>query len=327
MVPPNGPETTIKMTPRLSVVICTHNPRIDYLLSTLDGLSRQTLQKSEWEFLLVDNCSTPALAAEVDLVDLPYGRIIREEELGLTPARQRGFLEAQAELVLYVDDDSVLDEDYLSNVLCISGQWPRLGAWGAGELRGRFEIPPPEWMIPHLWVVTVHKVSEERWTSRADMDCFPPGAGLAVRKVAAQHYFDAIRSDPFRKSMDRRGNNLSSCGDMDLLWTLTEHGWGVGRFPCLKLDHLIAPRRLEIDYFERLVANQRCSNVLLQYLHGVRPVGRPESLLRRFSRWRYEQGLGSRERWLIQAERRGSLHAAKIINEIDLGNREVRQDL
>lgn len=311
----------------ISVVICTHNPRRDYLQATLDSLRRQTLPAADWEFLLVDNGSAPAIAGDVDLTGLPGARIIREEELGLTPARQRGLAEAKTDIVLYVDDDNVLDPDYLAHVTRIGREWPMLGAWGSGELRGVFETPPPAWMEPHLWYVTVHKVSEDRWTNRPDMSCFPPGAGLAVRKAAAQPYFAAVKQDAFRRSLDRRGNNLSSSGDMDLLWTMTEHHWGVGRFTCLKLNHLIAARRLEEAYFQRLISNQWCSNVLLKYLHGVREVAGRESPPRRFSRWRYERSLGERDRWLAQAERAGRLHAAAIIAEVERGNRSVRQEI
>ena len=311
----------------VSVIICTHNPRRDYLESTLDGLRAQHLSHSNWELVLVDNGSTPPLRAGLDLAGLPRARVVREEELGLTPARQRGLSEALFDVVLYVDDDNVLDADYLEEVVRIGQEWSKLGAWGAGELRGVFEQAPPDWMRAHLWYVTVHKVDEDRWTNRPDLSCFPPGAGLAVRKKAAQPYFDVVGEDAFRRSLDRRGSNLSSSGDMDLLWTLTESGWGVGRFTSLKLDHLISARRTEEGYFGKLVANQWCSNVLLKYLHGVREVCGGESLLRRFSRWRYERKLDARSRWLVKAERRGRLHASEIVKQIERGNRDVRQEL
>ena len=319
--------TACPSVPMISVVICTHNPRRDYLQASLDGLRKQTLPATDWEFLLVDNGSTPALGGEIDLSGLPAARIVREEELGLTPARQRGLAEARAEIVLYVDDDNVLDPDYLAHVARMGREWPMLGAWGSGELRGVFETPPPAWMEPHLWYVTVHRVEKDIWSNQPDMNCFPPGAGLAVRKAAAQPYFAAVKQDAFRRSLDRRGNNLSSSGDMDLLWTMTENGWGVGRFTGLKLQHLIAGRRLEEGYFQRLIANQWCSNVLLKYLHGVREVEGKESLLRRISRQRYERSLDERSRWLAQAERKGRLHAAEIIAEVEKGNRGVRQSI
>ena len=75
------------MTPsasaNISVVICTHNPRPDYLRRTLDALKTQTLPQEQWELLLVDNASEKALTGVWDLSWHPRARHIRENELGL----------------------------------------------------------------------------------------------------------------------------------------------------------------------------------------------------------------------------------------------------
>lgn len=311
----------------LTVIICTHNPRLDYLDQTLRGLRSQSLPLLEWELILIDNCSDEPLAEQIDLSWHPHGRLLREGELGLTPARLRALSEAQAEVVVFVDDDNFLERDYLKRCVEIGEQWPMLGAWGAGVLKGVFETEPPDWLEPYFWYFTVHRVDEDRWSNRPDLDCFPPGAGLAVRKEAVRPYVDVTQNDSFRRSLDRRGDSLSSSGDMDMLWIITESGWGVGRFTRLKLRHLIPSTRLEEDYIERLIANQWCSNVLLHYLHGRWEMPQPERTLRRLSRWRYERSLGLRERWAYRAERRGRQHAAEMIAELERGNREVQQTL
>ena len=46
----------------LSVIICTHNPRLDYLGRVLDALREQTLGKEQWELVVVDNASTSSLS-------------------------------------------------------------------------------------------------------------------------------------------------------------------------------------------------------------------------------------------------------------------------
>jgi glycosyltransferase involved in cell wall biosynthesis len=97
--------------PDVSVILCTHNPRDDYLGRVLIGLRSQTLSFQHWEFLLIDNASNEPLADRFDLDWHPNGRHIREDELGLTQARLRGSSEAVAELLLFVDDDNVLDPD------------------------------------------------------------------------------------------------------------------------------------------------------------------------------------------------------------------------
>src|ERR1700746_4111324 len=100
-----------------SVVICSHNPRPQYLRRVLDALRNQTLPKERWELLLVDNASTDSLATAWDLSWHRLGRHIRERELGIARARLRGIKATQTELIVFVDDDNVLAPDYLSEAI------------------------------------------------------------------------------------------------------------------------------------------------------------------------------------------------------------------
>ncbi len=67
---------------RVSVIICSHNPRREYLRRTLEALQAQTLSSTEWELLVIDNRSDPPLAASLELSWHPQSRVVREENLG-----------------------------------------------------------------------------------------------------------------------------------------------------------------------------------------------------------------------------------------------------
>lgn len=51
----------------LSVIICTHNSRTNYMRRVLDALDAQTLPKEQWELLLIDNASREKSANIWDL--------------------------------------------------------------------------------------------------------------------------------------------------------------------------------------------------------------------------------------------------------------------
>ena len=75
-------ETQTQMImPTLSVIICTHNPRLDYLRRVLAALQNQTLSSGEWELVMVDNASHTPLSGTIDLSWHPQGRVVREENL------------------------------------------------------------------------------------------------------------------------------------------------------------------------------------------------------------------------------------------------------
>src|SRR6266852_2942765 len=101
----------------LSVMICTHNPRSDYLRRCINALRGQTLPYDRWELVVVDNRSDELVADRIDLSWRPEARIVREETLGLTPARLRGIRETKGELLVFLDDANVLDTDFLETAL------------------------------------------------------------------------------------------------------------------------------------------------------------------------------------------------------------------
>jgi glycosyltransferase involved in cell wall biosynthesis len=302
---------------QISVVICTHNPRPDYLKRVLRALQQQTLGYDQWELLLVDNASNRPLSSEIDLCWHPQARIVSENQLGTSLARYRGFLEAKNDVIVWVDDDAVLASDYLWQAVHISQNWPMLGGWGAGELKGEFEITPPVWLKPFYWYFTVHQVNEDRWTNRPDLSAFPAGAGMVTRKKAALPYFEQLKTDLLRQSFGHRGQELASCEDQDMFWTMTENGWGVGRFTSLKLIHLIPAFRTEENYLEELMANQWCYNVLLKYVHGAYQRPKKENWRQIISNWRYERSLTPRKLWEHNAMQRGFAQAHKIMAELE----------
>jgi GT2 family glycosyltransferase len=170
------PMTANSSLPRVSVVIPTHNPRMDYLRRVLEALRGQTLAKGLWELVIVDNgsrlplkagagqqdnrsagpqnCGTslpshiptlPPSTAHLDLSWHQNARIVREEKLGLTFARLRGFAEVKGELIVMVDDDNVLAPDYLETTVRIAQAHPELGAFG-GKCLPEFEVEPERWL-------------------------------------------------------------------------------------------------------------------------------------------------------------------------------------
>src|SRR5690242_20640193 len=125
----------------VSVIICTHNPRSQYLRRVLKALRNQTLPLNQWELLIIDNAShQPLTSAAWDVSWHPLTRIIREDELGLSVARRRGMRASSANVLVFVDDDNVLELNYLATTLQISQGWPLLGVWGSGCIRPEFEI-------------------------------------------------------------------------------------------------------------------------------------------------------------------------------------------
>ena len=258
---------------RISVIIPTHNPRPAVLARVLGGLRRQTLPATAWELVVVDNASVPPVDEPALVPQLPASlRVIREPQAGLTHARKAGLRAARGELVVFADDDNVLAPDYLGEAARLAAAHPRVGAFG-GRSAPEFEIPPDAWMHEFFDLLALRDLGPKpiivpaETPPRAYPRSAPIGAGMVLRREAAAAWLAA----PDRGLTDRRGTDLTSGGDNDIVLTLFGAGWAIAYFPGLALTHLIPAGRLERDYLGRL--NRGIARSWMQVLrkHGVNP--------------------------------------------------------
>jgi glycosyltransferase involved in cell wall biosynthesis len=296
-----------------SVVICTHNPRADYFARVLESLRNQTLTPHKWELLVIDNASTVPLISSWDISWHPNARHVTESELGLSPARLRGIREAAADLIVFVDDDNVLDKQYVSEAVRIKRDWPLLGVWGSGSISADFEVKPPDNLEKFLPSLALRDVPGPRWANVASyVDAIPWGAGLCIRREMAQAYCKHCEGSRIHIT-DRRGNSLSSSGDKEISLVCCSNGLGIGIFPELKLKHLIPRHRVSEDYMVRLEEGIKVSNLLLDYkwLHSIprTPFG-IDGVLSLLKTIVFRYGIDRRMRF---AEMRATVKARQII--------------
>ena len=297
----------------LSVIICTHNPRRDYLNKVITSLKYQTMSLDQWELLLIDNKSEQLLSSEIDLSWHRHARHIREEKLGLTPARLCGIREAQSDLIIFVDDDNILEPDYLEVALQISQNYPFLGAWG-GLIQPEFEVTPPEWTKPYWGLLAIREFDGDRWSNLLHQnDTTPCGAGMCVRKKVAQHYADSITHHPVRSKLDRTGNLLLSCGDSDLAFTACDIGLGTGLFVGLKLTHIMPANRLEEQYLLRLLEGIIYSGVFLQSFRVKLPASPTHSWFKKIIEFGRYLKMSPRKRRFHSATKRAEQRAIQDI--------------
>jgi hypothetical protein len=254
-----------------SVIICTHNPRHDYLKRCLAALEHQTLPKDQWELIIVDNASASESVPPRSLTWHPRTRILSEPKLGLTPARLCGIRAAKGDLLVFVDDDNVLDPDFLEITLRIGRERPFLGSW-SGQCRPEFEQPPPEWTRRYWGNLVIRQFEQDVWSNLPRLpDTMPCGAGLCVRRSAALHYVFLHESGKRSFQFDRTGSSLLSGGDNDLAACACDIGLGVGLFSSLRLTHLIPAARLTEAYLIQLLEGIALTATILDWERGVAP--------------------------------------------------------
>ena len=286
-----------------SVIICSHNPRPEYLRRTLESLRVQTLDAGRWELIVVDNRSEPPLDGQIDLEWSPNARIVREEQLGLTHARLAGIRISQGDVLVFVDDDNVLAPDFLETALRVAEEKTFLGSW-SGQCKPEFESTPPEWTRRYWGNLVIREFDTDTWSNLPRLpDSMPCGAGLCVRRSVAMQYLRLHESGERDVVLDRTGDSLLSGGDNDLAACACDIGLGVGLISSLRLTHLIPPERLTADYIERLVEGIYTSSAILDWQRGGNRAG--SSMPRRAIDFARALAAGEPHRRMLLAAQRG----------------------
>jgi glucosyl-dolichyl phosphate glucuronosyltransferase len=235
------------MTRPLTILVCTHN-RADLLRGALESLERQSLARSRFEVLVVDNASTdgtPAVVAECAARDGIDIRCVREEELGLDAARNRGIREAAGDIVAFLDDDARARSDWAEEILrgFERHDAPILG----GRVDLAWEAPRPAWFSDALLRYLIHC----DYGSEVISVSAPPwlyGTNVAFRKDLFQEI------GLFRLDLDRKGDSLMGGGDTELFKRAHALGHRLLYLPSLVVEHLVPASRLTRAFFrERLL--------------------------------------------------------------------------
>ncbi len=256
------------------MLICSRNPRAEYLQAVLEALRAQTLPVEHWELILVDNGSSPGIA--VDLSWHPRGRIVVEPETGILPARLTAIREAAGELLCFFDDDTPPCANYLQAGLELGAAHPWLGAWGAASIVGKFEAPVPAWAKPFLNMLALRSEKGNYWSNMEDWRTIPYSGGMVFRRALGAEFLQWIDDHREARLLGRKADALLAHEDIALARMAFRLNLGTGIFEQLRLDHFIPARRLERDYLTRLAEGFGYSGVLSKWINGepFRPVNK-----------------------------------------------------
>lgn len=260
----------------IALLLATYEPDLERLALVLDSLRVATQDVPGVEVLLVENGSSRLGAPH--LSDLPGARLVQVAQTGLSNARRMGIRATSADLIAFVDDDTLLAPDFVVRARASMAANPQVGVAG-GRIRGCFAVPPSFAQRSALPFLAVRDLGDRpiRVTGPTPTAEDPVGAGMVLRRAVAEAFATSVESGLCAR-LGRTGGGLAAGEDSLVCLLADDLGFERAYWPELALDHLIDARRLEPAYLRRLIRGIGASAAELQALrHG------PDGLTR-FSR-------------------------------------------
>jgi glycosyltransferase involved in cell wall biosynthesis len=130
---------------KFTIAICTWN-RALLLSRALDQLTRVQHPSTAWEVIVVNNNSTDNTERVLKrfVGRLPL-RSVFEPRPGLSYSRNTAVNHATGDYVVWTDDDTLVDANWLVAYQRAIERWPEAAVFG-GPVRPRFEGTPPQWL-------------------------------------------------------------------------------------------------------------------------------------------------------------------------------------
>jgi glycosyltransferase involved in cell wall biosynthesis len=227
----------------ISVIVCTYN-RADVLARMLDRFVAQPgLARIPYELIVVDNNSTDHTRRVLERLESRVRlRVFLETRQGLSHARNRGVAEARGDIVAFLDDDVLVQTDWIERLDDC------LAATGADVVGGRagllFDRTPPPWLGPHFRrALSEVDLGPQRRELESGRRLY--GLNLAFRKAAL------VAAGGFDTSLGRTGAALLAGEETVVIARIVESGGRVVYDPFTRVGHLIDRQRLAWKYFER----------------------------------------------------------------------------
>jgi len=229
----------------LTVALCTHNHR-QRLERTLRGLAQLVPPNCQCELLIVDNASTDSTPQLVAAADWRTGwmnvRIVREEKLGLSNARNRAINEAAGEYIVFMDDDETPDAQWLRAYERI------ILAERPDALGGRIEVmfedgERPPWLQDELLGFLGHLDHGGGARRLVTLDTPIFGGNFAFRKQV----FSSV--GVFDAGLGRKGTSNTGGEDTEIYRRMIGLGCNVWWVPDAVIHHRIQVDKLHRRYF------------------------------------------------------------------------------
>ena len=227
------------MAPSVSVMMATRN-RAGELARTLDTMCSLRLSRVSAELIIIDNGSTDNTKEVVERFRdrLPIKYCV-EPKPGKNVALNSGLEIAGGELLVFTDDDVLVEPDWLTEWSAGASRWPEYSVFG-GPILPEWPGPVPAYITDMPFLSPAYAIlNPEQEEGLFIDDGMPFGPNLAVRRCIFQA--DGYR---FNESIGPSGSNYIMGSETELLRRLRNAGQHAIFLPRTGVRHVIRSEQL-----------------------------------------------------------------------------------
>jgi len=232
----------------ISIIICTYN-REKYIYNALKSITENNFPHEKYEIILINNNSTDNTESECFRFQHDFPKITFiycvEYNQGLSYARNRGIKESSGRIIIYIDDDATVNNNYIQSYYDFFFAHPGIDAAG-GPIIPVYETQKPQWMSHYTKQLITGYIYKGNKIIKFPQGSYPGGGNAAYRKEV----FDKVGL--FNVDLGRKGNSLVGAEEKDIFDKMTMQGLQFYYIPNAILYHIIPDSKLSDDYFTRL---------------------------------------------------------------------------
>lgn len=226
---------------KISVIVPTYKPKLDLITQLFESLHKQKLNRSYFEVLVVENGEkTPNLENIIKSLNINI-HYLYTETAGANHARNFGIEHSNNDVIVLLDDDVIINDQYLNRVMSLFSIFNTVGIIG-GKVELKFLYDKPNWIEGwfRAWL------SEVNWSNYVlNDDQYIVSANMSFTKKRWKEV------GGFDESVGLIGRDLVAANDEIDFQKDCAKGMIPGIFydPNLVIQHLITEERGSIEYF------------------------------------------------------------------------------
>ncbi len=230
----------------ISAIISTYN-REKFLPDLFKSIQNQSLDSNKFEIIIVDNNSpgnTKELSMNLKKNSSFSVQYFLEKKQGLSYARNRGIEVAKGKIIVFVDDDALLDKKYFEKLMFYFQEDPKCMAIGSKIHLDYEGNDPPAWENKYLNKLHAYfDLGNQKKIFNNSQ--YPIGTNMSFRKEV----FELIGN--FNISLGRIKSGLGGGEEKDIFLRMYTQKMKVVYVPDAIVHHRIPIERTQIAYIKK----------------------------------------------------------------------------